>query len=91
MAQSTIQDKHIKGIVASMQMYRNIYRNIMIKSIIHECQSLHLKPLIPKNANTQTAYHSESTFALLSYIQLIQQDVKENLKFFESQKDPFEI
>jgi hypothetical protein len=72
MAQSTIQDKQIEGIVASMQKYRNIYRNIMIKSIIHECQTYHLKPLIPKNANTQLANHSETTFALLTYIQLIQ-------------------
>jgi hypothetical protein len=63
----------------------------MIKSIIHECQIYHLKPLIPKNASAQAANHSETTFALLSYIQLIQQDVKENLKFFESQKDPFQI
>jgi hypothetical protein len=44
----------------------------MIKSIIHECQTYHLKPLIPKNANTQLANHSETTFALLTYIQLIQ-------------------
>lgn len=54
----------------------------MIKIVINECQQHHYKQLQMSDANQ---------FALLKVIEFIQLDILDNVKFFESAKDPIQF